>query len=173
MDIQKFCADVEPHNGRFPITRPWVKGGWRYATDIRIAVREKTDERDGAPGYPDVEALFAGRIVPMHDSAWTVLPTHDGKTTAWEEPACELVENPTRETCKDYGECPATHDGDCPNRVKGSTPIDQRFAGQKWGGKYIKLLNDELAGVKYWIAPSEWMHFFCGEVEGLLAPLKK
>ena len=171
MDITKFCSDAEPYNGRFPITRPWIKGGWRYATDVRIAVREKTDEPDGAPGYPEVEALFAAVSPGVENLA--VLPTHDGTGTDWEEPACELIEDPTTKTCKHWGNCPATHDGECTNRVKGRTPADQRFAGKKWGGKYIELINSELPGAYYAVTPNGWMRFVCGDIEGMLAPLKE
>lgn len=172
MNIEAFCADIEPLSGRFPISKPWVHNGWKYATDIRIAVREMTDEPDSHAGYPDVEALFAGRAFPPDSSAWKVLPTHDGKGKAWTEPACIVAADPPK-SCKAWGNCPASPEGggECTNEISGLTPGDRRFEKIRFGGPYLKLLNDELPGVKYYIG-NDCMRFMLGDVEGVLARMK-
>lgn len=61
IDLQPFC-DTE--DVRYALSTPWVKGGWRYATDGRICVRVTTDEAD-SPTYnedglkrPGADRLF-------------------------------------------------------------------------------------------------------------------
>lgn len=46
MDLQVFC---DPTANRFAIGKPWVFGGWLYATNGRIAVRVPSSEPDSAP----------------------------------------------------------------------------------------------------------------------------
>lgn len=41
-----FCAKED---GRYKLTQPWVKGGYRYATDGRSIVREATTDADWSP----------------------------------------------------------------------------------------------------------------------------
>lgn len=57
---------VDTEDGRYGLGRQWVIGGWRAATDSRIAVRVKTGEADfvhldeeGRPlRFPDVASVF-------------------------------------------------------------------------------------------------------------------
>lgn len=44
--LQDFCFN-DTKNARHNLAKPWVFGGWRYATDARVCVREP------APGEPD------------------------------------------------------------------------------------------------------------------------
>ena len=46
-DISWFCDSDS--DCRYALTAPWVNGGWEYATNGRIAVRQP------APGQPDVD----------------------------------------------------------------------------------------------------------------------
>lgn len=45
IDLQKFCSSIDM--GIYAMTSPWVRSGWRYATDARIVVRVP------APGEAD------------------------------------------------------------------------------------------------------------------------
>ena len=169
MDITKFCAKVEPA-GRYPITAPWVKDGWRYATDARITVREPTNAPNDRLGYPDCEALFA-KFRKDDIETLPLVPPLDGKVTEWAEPACALAYDPVK-GCKLYGKCPATNDGECTNIIKGTTPKTQHFASYRWDGRYIELIHKELSGARYALDMGGFMHFYCGDVEGVLARLK-
>lgn len=170
MDITKFCA-VE--DARYLISKPWIKDGWRYATDGRIAVREPTDEPDSMWRiYDEAVALFAGRCDVPGDAP--AVPTHDGKGKDWEEPACCVSEYPPK-SCKQWGDCPASPGGggECTNTMTGRTLGPMRFGGQKWQGNYIDLINKELPGARYTVNAKGYMVFRAGDVEGLLAPMKK
>ncbi len=169
MDITKFCAT---ESARYGIDKVWIMHGWKYATDARIAVREPTDEPDSTAGMYDMEAVFAGCDDVTDIDTLPLVPPLDGKVTEWEEPVCETVEFPTTETCKYYGQCPVTNALDCPNRIKGTTPVSQRFAGKRWDGTYIELIHSELPGARYRIIEQGAMQFFCGNVQGMLAPMK-
>lgn len=170
MDITKFCSEED---GRYGLSKPWVKDGWKYATDGRIAVREPTDEPDSnRPMYAELAGLFAGRCDVPDDAP--AVPTHDGKGTDWEEPACCVSEYPPN-SCKQWGKCKvgSEFDGTCTNTVKGRTFGPIHCAGKKWQGQYIKLLNDELPSARYTVNAKGYMVFRAGDVEGLLAPTKK
>lgn len=168
MDITTFCAEED---GRYPLSKPWVKGGWRYATNGRIAVREPTDDPASLWDFYDVGAVFAIRPL-ANEKALAVIPTHDGTGTSWEEPACSVANDPPK-ACKLWGKCPAAEDGECENTVTGRTPADQCFGGRKWNGAQIDLINKQLPGARYTVTRKGWMRFVCGDVEGMLAPQKK
>lgn len=167
MDIKKFCADAD---GRFPLSKPWVKDGWRYATDGRIAVREPTDEPDSPWAFYDVGAVFAVRPLAK-EKAMAVIPAHDGKVENWERPACVVAENPP-ESCGRYGDCSYSEDEECTNTVKGRTHANQCFGGKSWSGGQIALVNEQLPGALYTVTRNGWMRFVCGNIEGMMAPMK-
>lgn len=83
-DITPFCAEEA---GRFLIERPWVKDGWRYATDGCVCVRVP------APGEPDTpsplesgprlfeaDECFGAQYDFEADRCTEPFPTHDGRT---------------------------------------------------------------------------------------------
>jgi len=74
IDLTRFCAD---ENLRYNLDHPWVRGGYKIATDGRICVRVKTDEPDTVPGegerYPDIDALF--KELDEKIAAWHPMPT--------------------------------------------------------------------------------------------------
>lgn len=171
MNITKFCADVEPHGGRYSLTTPWVKDGWRYATDQRITVREKTDAPDDRPGYPSVPELFA-ELHAGDIARRPLIPPLDGNVTTWEEPACMIGDEPNA-ACMLWGKgCPHESEYECTNRVKGTTPATQYIASYKWDGRYIELIHKELPGATYALDMGGFMHFYCDGIEGVLARLK-
>ena len=172
MDITRFCAEVEPPRHRYPITTPWVKDGWRYATDQRITVREMTSAPDDRPGYPDCEALFVAHPGGYRLKKFAEVPTHDGTGTKWREPACEQVLEPTTKDCKHVGSCEATWEGECTNLVRGVRPGSRAIQGYMFGGPYLVLINKELPGARYFLDSKGLMHFYCDGVEGVLARLE-
>ena len=170
MNIIKFCAEVDPPRVRYSIATPWVKDGWRYAIDQRVTVRKKTDAPDDRPGYPSVPALFAEFV--KGDVELPLVPPLDGKVTTWEEPACMVGDEPNA-ACMFWGKgCPHESEHECTNRTKGTTPDTQYIASYKWGGRYIELIHKELPGARYALDMGGFMHFYCGDVEGVLARLK-
>ncbi len=170
MDITKFCAEED---GRYGLSRPWSKDGWRYATDGRIVVRVPTDEPDSERAMcAELLPLFAGRALTEDREHWQLVPTHDGKGKDWEEPACCGADDPPK-ACKRWGKCSYSEDGKCTNTVKGRTFGPIHCAGKKWQGQYIKLLNDEMPDARYTVNAKGYMVFRAGDVEGLLAPMKK
>lgn len=171
MDITKFCAEED---ARYPISKPWVKDGWKYATDARIVVRVPTDEPDSKTQMYQIVSLFAARPVAGKPATWAIIPTHDGSGVDWEEPAC-LGAAPPEKACKQWGKCGVTseYDQTCTNTIKGRAPGPMHFAGKKWGGYYIDLINKELPGARYTLDAKGWMHFVCGDVEGILPHLNK
>jgi len=169
MDIANFCADED---GRFPLSKPWVKDGWRYATDARITVREPTTEPNTENRTETIEPLFGLALSRAARDVLAVVPTHDGKAKTTKEPACMLVENPTKETCPKVGNCEAKGDHECTKMADYRVPASQRFADHKWQGLLIELINEQLPGARYFIGQKGYMYFFAGDVEGILAPMK-
>ena len=168
MDITKFCAEED---GRYPISKPWIHDGWKYATDGRIIVRQWTDEPDSDhETYDEIKAFFDGPLTDARQDA-EVIPTHDGSGTDQYDPACMLDGRAVEEACSKWGKCVAQNDGECKNLKTWRLLDNIKFAGMLWGGRYIKLLNDELPGARYTIIDSTRMHFFLGKVEGVLAAM--
>ena len=111
--ITVFCAEED---GRYRISKPWVKSGWRYATDGRVVVRVP------APGEPDESGdrlLDGGHWFGefnFHAARCTEpFPAHDGRTI---EQACDneahMKECPD---CNGSGTCRCPrceHPHDCP-----------------------------------------------------------
>lgn len=69
IDLQPFCSTDT--DGRYGIDKPWVKDGWRHATDGRICIRLP------ATGEPDA---LPEKRVPHFDE---VLPPVDGNWQPW------------------------------------------------------------------------------------------
>ena len=46
IDLHPYCL-TDPNMKRYDISMPWIQGGWQYATDGVIALRQKAD------GQPD------------------------------------------------------------------------------------------------------------------------
>ena len=164
MDITKFCAEED---GRYYyLTTPWVVDGWRYATDGIIAVRKPTDEPDtDLTKRPTkiMEEFFRDFPCPYG----TLVPKHDRRlATTVKEPAC--LDN---DDCIRIKECKFIDREKCTNLIAYRVPKDMEFAGHKWQGKYIELLNDELPGARYSLT-AFGMRFVCGDVEGVLARMK-
>lgn len=58
-DLSRFCDVSE--NYRYLLNTPWVKGGFRYATDCRIMVVEPTEDPDTVP--PEDKSLPNAALV--------------------------------------------------------------------------------------------------------------
>jgi hypothetical protein len=49
-DIRWFCDPDSDNESRYALGKPWVRGGYQYATNGRIAVRQPTSEPDTDDG---------------------------------------------------------------------------------------------------------------------------
>jgi len=101
IELQDFCSTDDC---RESIMTPFVRDGWKYATDGRIMVRIKTDEPDdsGQPHKrPNAAKLFEGFDV--------------SKLEAFNLPELKGVENQTCRYCSGNGvqTCSLGHDHDC------------------------------------------------------------
>lgn len=57
--LRKFCGGTEDNNRHYVVNKTFVKNGWRYATDCRIAVRIRTDASDTKrKNIPPIEGIF-------------------------------------------------------------------------------------------------------------------
>lgn len=148
IDLQQFCADPEWNAGaRLDMTKPWIDGRWRYATDARILVRIPADEARKPDTVPDAASIF-------HDFDPTPcthqLPSWDGSIYEYEDPC-------------DYPQC---HGGKISGGKrsckvcdgKGWTPESMdttvEFQDFNFGGGYMRKIR-VLPGVKGYVKPWE------------------
>lgn len=65
---EMLASFVDTEDGRYGLGRQWIRGGWRMATDGRVAVRIQSGEADLSHNddkghlmrFPDMGALFEG-----------------------------------------------------------------------------------------------------------------
>lgn len=174
MNIMKFCAEED---GRYPLSETWVKDGWRYASDGRIAVREATKHADsegkyGARNLAEVSVkvadFFSGHPRPELRHCLPTIPTHDGSGKDHTSPACEVGPEGDAVKCDKFGHCDATGDHDCTNKVKWRWLEAMKLGDYHYQGLYIDLINKELPGAKYAIDDVGMLYFYCGDIEGVL-----
>lgn len=96
----KDCCSIKTL--RYAIGSPWVKGGYRCATDGRICVRMRTDEPDTKDvAAPSIKGLFwndpPGAMADMPDTT--------GKTAAINCPLCNASGVHWCQTCESDHEC--------------------------------------------------------------------
>jgi hypothetical protein len=202
IDMKKFCA---PGTGgrRKCFFNPFVRGGWKYATDGKIIIRIKTDEPESETGIGITKAScehVIGLVLECPTSA-EMWPKSDGKTQSVK---CEI--------CKGYGksgvvECPECdgegevecyhcgHDMECEkcfgegNIVDKNSPVcvscggvgqieipaDQMIKNNVWiGGEYFCKIS-ELPNVRYVpaIEPCLPLRFFFDGGDGVIMPVRK
>ena len=71
IDLKPFCQTYE--SSRFAMDKPFVKNGFKYATDARIIIRVPTDEPDtdiGETKFPDTEHIYAKYEAVVCDQEW-------------------------------------------------------------------------------------------------------
>ncbi len=131
IDLKPFC-DYE--DGRYALTTPWVKGGWRYATDGRICVRTPTTEPD-SPKYnedglkrPDAAGLFSR----FPDSGFYELPATLDEETSRDEDAWRECD------CAEWIQCPRCK-GDMCERCEYEGQVIKAAKGCKMCGGRGKL----------------------------------
>lgn len=194
MNWQRFChpdyPDGVPRMAR-DLVKPFIIGGWRYASDARIAVRARTDA-------PDTEGLsdYVRQTLPPQFEGldWSgkhcchPLPkTTEARVTGYDwcescADICECQADDRRDGCskcvggfryrKDCPECKGT------GRVFFSNHYYYRFDGITVNGKYLALLWEELTGPCY-AKPAKPMAVLqirsvgpIDEVQGILAQMK-
>jgi len=176
MNWEKFCLPGETRYGT-ELTRPWIARGWKYATDARIAIRQPTQELDTDPTplcAKLTDGYFEGWPSPGEQSlaAMAIMPTHGGEADTEYNPACMAGDSPSETACSKWGTCASEGDYDCDNVTPTRTPKPIEFAGHRWGGKYVELLNQEMPGARYCIDSKGLMRFFWQGIEGVLASMK-
>lgn len=195
IDLTPFCDQVS--GTRYAIGNVFVKGGWRMATDTRVAVRVPTDESDGTlPGggrFPNVNGLFAdydfsgdfGDLPPGVDVPGNVeCPTCEGSGLI-NETECDECDGEGEVDCYHCGsemECEKCrgegHRGDrCPtcNGKKTISGVSGReFDGLQFRPQDLAKVAS-LPGVKYRLNPPRTlMQFvFDGGGQGLLMGMTK
>ena len=172
-EITGFCADED---GRYRISKPWVKDGWRYATDGRVAVRlpaegEPDEPQPEGPGtrLPDASDWFGEQYEFKADLCTEPFPPHDGRTikqtcdneahmkdcqecngtgTCW----CPKCEHP-HDCPKCHGEGvdrrSQTRCPECNSFGYGNHPAPQVIAGKRIQGT-IAVRIAELPGARYY-----------------------
>lgn len=70
--LDPIFADCVGKSGRYTIGRPWVRGGFAYATNGRIVVRQPVTLQDTTHNAPDALAMFneskpSGTIILLPD----------------------------------------------------------------------------------------------------------
>ena len=111
IDLKPFCQTYE--SSRFAMDKPFVKNGFKYATDARIIIRVPTDEPDtgiGEKKFPDPNTVYGPRESIVCDQDWPDsfpdCPTCGqlGYEIRFECPICDG---------SGYHECDLGHDHEC------------------------------------------------------------
>jgi hypothetical protein len=162
MDFKTFCA-VENKIGNLDKTKVYNKGGFKCATDGRIAVRIKSDEPDTDGNFPDLEICF-GVPYKKIDPAKITKPTLDvtehcfecdnGKVYfGWEQ--CKSCHGdgickcgcPVEHECGKCGGSGGVYPKSvvcrfCDGKMKGY--YEYEFEGYYYKGHYMKIAYQEL-----------------------------
>ena len=136
------------------LSEPFVKNGYIYATDSRIAIRIRTLACETPPlegRVPDVERLFADiRNVNVDDTVWKKWPA---EPVAVSPPVLDMVFELDCPIC--YGEGHYYADGDQHTCVycdgAGSVsklPVYTRIGDQPYAGRYWSIIS-QLPGVMF------------------------
>ena len=177
MDITHFCAEGD---GRYPLAAPFVWYGRKYATDGCIAIRQDTADLASEGKYgrknlaevaKQIAARFENHMGGQEFAQLPEVPQHAGGGKDCQEPACQFGPGGER-ACAKFDTCEATGDHECTNMTKYRVLDPQEFAGHKWGGRYIQIINDELPGARYHVTNEGVMQFVCDNVEGVLGHTK-
>jgi len=192
---KEFCKD-EAEANKWDIAFPWIKNGWKVATDARICIRLPAPgemDTDSITRFPETEDALFGKFDATKCD--TPFPPHSGETKEITCGECKGTgkENTECPDCNGDGEkhCPAcdnfTTCGQCSGRGvipsaincpvcdgvgNKNMPTDNIVAGKKLAGKYVVLINS-LPNVKYWNGgePYAALHFIAdGGLQGLLMP---
>jgi len=190
IDLALFCGTS---GGRFDLDKPFIRDGWRWATDGWIVVRMPTTDADTEGRYPKIESLFEGFPGCDHDwPDWPQSPIRCRKCrTGKVLVACQ--------TCNGEGEhecaCGNLHgcggcDGhgnvsganDClfcggtakVNAPKGIVEDGVRIieiAGKWFQAWYLGLIKSQFAGLRYSRSREEQLCFTAdGNIQGSLCP---
>lgn len=101
-----FMDCVGKENVRYAIAHPWVSGGYRYATDGRIIVRQRTDE----PDSPEADGI---KYPPAKNLGWDRAKYAADPLTLPDIPDEDIVKECPR--CAGMGrrDCDMGHDHEC------------------------------------------------------------
>lgn len=141
IDLQPFCLD-EDSIRHWDVHKPWIKGNWKYATDLAIVVRVPSDIPGIAtsPNVPSAPFMFKD-FDP--DECTELLPEWDGSMYEYQE-ECH------RSRCHDgkisggQNDCPTCHGkGTIPESIE--TTIT--FQGFHFHGGYLQDIHT-LGGAK-------------------------
>lgn len=169
MDLQDFCSVDETRMG---INTPFVRDGWKYATDGRICVRIPTNEPDDSNEphkRPDAAAIFQGfdvtGLVPF------VIPELQGV----KDKKCPSCNGYGHSTC-DHGHQHECDDCDETGVIEEWPKAD--IGGNDFSERYLsKIVN--LPGLQFFAKSANMealkpAFFTFGEGgQGLLMPIRK
>lgn len=150
IDLTPFC---DPDGTRYSLDRPWILGGWRYATDGRICIRIKTNSPDNVewkrgscrdwyvrtddrdePRVPDVSGIGWKHFLIDDWQPWPDANYVDGNVPC-EADGCDVDYDPSA--------CQA-----CEGKGTVTGPAYQQM-GQAWiAVKYDKLIR-QLSGAEW------------------------
>lgn len=165
-------------------------GGWRWASDGHMAVREPGPKEPKPDDFPDLRDFFR-KLPPLHEML--PLPPLDGKTISAD---CDACPRETCHTCGGSGECRCRDcdgyhtcgrcDGEgsrrwaceaCESTGEIEVPRDQRVDGLLFGGVLLGRIHDTFPDASYAVrgTPQNPRLYFRapGGVEGLLCGLKE
>lgn len=196
INLQDFCAK---DNRICAFSTPFVRSGWKYASDSKIIIRIKTDELDcGAEGMTvsTLEKVMGIKDCPEHAKPW---PNSDGKTKSKKCEGCRGSGMSGATECKkclgtgiiecshcgseiDCDEC----DGEgiisdpksppcpeCGGKGEMESMADQCLGGKLTiRGEYFTLIS-QLPNVRYIHAEQYKIRFFFDGGDGAVMGLKK
>jgi hypothetical protein len=172
---------------RYDIERPFVVGGWKYASNGFIAVRRRTVK-------PDMEVKVPPELFSTFDAVdWSTcirqLPQVHPDRYEWDD-TCDCAEfcsepadvcDGLGSNCKRCGGRGVILKPDCPvckgtGTVHYSDPPIMRFDGMLVDGKYLEMVHKDLPGPALY-APqaleTQPLPVLCGPYQVLIAQLKR
>lgn len=164
IELQTFCSEDDC---RESIMTPFVRNGWKYATDGRIMVRVKTDEPDDSNEphkRPNAAKLFEVFDVSKLDAV--DLPELTGVTTQ----KCRYCNGNGVQTCS------LGHDHDC-DECDGTGEVEewpsQDIGACRFSERYLSKIIT-LPGLKFYPTSAENPALFTFDGgEGILAQMRK
>lgn len=134
IDLQQFCTSPEDIM-RYDMSKPWIDGTWRYATNSRIIVRVPAESADKPDDVPDAGYLFKDFRA---EHCTEELPKWDGSMYEYQE-ECEFPQCHDGKISGGKNECE-----ECGGKgwTPESVPTTVIFQGFNFQGSYLQKIHD-------------------------------
>lgn len=156
-DLTRIC---DPACKYYDLSRPWVFGGWRYATNGMIAVRVSAEgetdtvaEKTRQPGFPKAHLEFEKQGFSLCRSRWKQLDKEAACSQCFgsgeQQQECQACKGSGCKRCDQRGVRAYADSSVCLACLgTGATPADQKIGPQKFAGWLLEIVQS-VPGCRY------------------------